>query len=140
MLAILLLLGTLVPQPSADSPADQYVKLQTAAMQADATAADVERVLGLFAPDATYEHPAFKMRIEGVEAMRKGRLAQRGLTRNATAAIISRTAIKDVEAITQELSFEARNADGWRPVTRRQLLLFEYKEGRITRIVEYWQK
>lgn len=124
---------------AAESPGDRYIAQMTAAMQEGATPADVERVLALFTADAVYEHPAFGVRIDGIAAMRGGRLAQLGVTRHAHADIRGRTGLAGVEAVTLALSFEARTKDGWRRVTRAQLLLFEYRGGRIARLVEYWQ-
>jgi hypothetical protein len=134
-----LMTALLLTQASA-SPGERYVVERTAAMQEAATAADVERVLALFAADAVYEHPAFGMRIAGIDAMRAGRLRQLGITRNARVRVRERVALSGVEAISEELTFEARDSDRWRSVTRRQLLVFEYKDGRIARVLEYWEK
>ncbi len=135
----LVIVATLFLQPATGSPGERYIAKMTAAMQDGATPADVERVLTLFTADAVYEHPAFGVRIDGIAAMRAGRLAQLGITRHAHADIRGRTGLAGVEAITLELSFEARTRDGWRRVTRAQLLLFEYRDGRIARLVGTWQ-
>lgn len=139
-LMCLTLLAALLSTEPPMSPGDRYIAEMTAAMQANATEASAERVLALFTPDAAYEHPAFDMRVAGTAAMRTARLRQLGATRTARATITGRTALADVEAITLDLAFEARDGDTWRPVTRKQLLLFEYEAGRITRVLEYWQR
>ena len=134
------LIVALLPGPAPDSPGERYIAQMTIAMQEHATEADVERVLALFTADAVYEHPAFGMRIVGLDAMRTGRLRQLGVSRNARAEIRGRTRLSDVEAISVELSFEARDEGRWRRLTRMQLLVFEYRDGRIARIIEYWEK
>ena len=78
-LICLTLLATRLSTQPPTSPGDRYIAEMTAAMQADATEASVDRVLALFTADAVYEHPAFEMRIAGTGAMRTARLA--GATR-----------------------------------------------------------
>ena len=120
--------------------AERYLAARTAAMQAAATPADVDRVADLLTENAIYEHPAFGMRISGRDAIRTAMAGQLGRTREVRSEIISRSGLRAVSALTEQLSFDARDGSGWTPVKRTQLLLIESRDGKIAKIVEYWDK
>jgi hypothetical protein len=117
-----------------------YVKHRTGAMQTGATSAEVRQLTDLLSDDAVYEHPAVGIRIAGREAIRKAIEAQLGATRNARSNLLGQISQAGVSVISEQLTFEARDGETWRTVTRLQLLLFEYKDGKVSRILEYWER
>jgi SnoaL-like protein len=119
-------------------PVSDYLEGRTAAMQADAVPANVEQAVSGLAADAVYEHPAFKAHIDGRENIRSGMLQFIGSTRNARLDVTKAINTSSVVVVEMQLSFEARKDDKWLPSSRRQVLLFELREGAIHRILEYW--
>jgi ketosteroid isomerase-like protein len=67
--------------PDSQALAGQWVARLAATMQEHASAADVDRLLELYADDAVYEHPHANARIEGKATMRAGISSHLGETR-----------------------------------------------------------
>src|SRR3954465_15535514 len=119
-------------------PVNDYLEGRTAAMQANASPKDVDQAVSGLAEDAVYEHAAFKARIEGRENMRRGMLRYIGATRSARLEVTKSISTGTLVVVEMQLSFEAEKDGKWQPSSRRQVLLFDLKDGRIQRIVEYW--
>ena len=128
-------------EPSLADVAEQALRARTAAMQEDATAADVDRFLSFTADGVVYEDPLVKMKIEGKDAIRKGMTTFLGATRNARAVVTRRIAVDGVVVLQEEVSFEEKLDDGsWKTRHREQVTLFEFEAGKIRRIADYWAR
>jgi ketosteroid isomerase-like protein len=109
-------------------------------MQETATTADVTRLGMLLADDVVYEHPSAGFRIVGRDAVLAAIAGHLGETRRASSAVRRRVTAPGAAAIEEELIFEMRDATRWTPVRRRQLLFLEHRAGRLTRVIEYWDR
>ena len=128
-------------EPSLTAVAEWALQARTAAMQKNATAADVDRFLAFAADGVVYEDPVAKMKIEGKDSIRKGMTAFLGATRNARAVVTGRIAADGVVVLQEDVSFEERQDDGtWMPRHRQQVTLFEFEAGKIRRIADYWAR
>jgi ketosteroid isomerase-like protein len=133
--------GASLAEPSLTAVAERALQARTAAMQENATAADVDRFLAFAADGVVYEDPVARMKIEGKDSIRKGMTAFLGATRNARAVVTGRIAADGVVVLQEEVSFEERQDDGtWMPRHRRQVTLFEFEAGKIRRIADYWAR
>ncbi len=127
-------------EPNLTDLAEQALQARTAAMQENATAADVDRFLGFAADGVVYEDPVVEIRIEGKDSIRRGMTAFLGATRHAR-RVTGRIAVDGVVVLQEDVSFEEKQNDGsWKPRQRRQVTLFEFEAGRIRRIADYWAR
>jgi ketosteroid isomerase-like protein len=111
---------------------------RNSSMEHAASADDVERVLAYYADDYVYEHPRFQARVSGKENVRKGMLSHLKETRNPHLTV-SRIVGND-QAVVVEMSItaEAVDANGkWRPFQRGGISVFELRDGKIARIIDY---
>ena len=141
------ILGFVAHSASADENladvAEQALKARTAAMQENATAADVDRLLSFAADGVVYEDPVVKMKIDGKDTIRKGMTAFLGATRNARVVVTRRIAVDGVVVLQQDVSFEEKQDDAkgtWTPRHRDQVTVFEFEAGKIRRIADYWTR
>ena len=139
------ILGFVAHSASADENlaevAEQALKARTAAMQENATAADVDRFLSFATEGVVYEDPVVKMKIEGKDTIRKGMTAFLGATRNARVVVTRRIAVDGVVVLQQDVSFEEKQDTGrWTPRHRDQVTVFEFEAGKIRRIADYWTR
>lgn len=115
-----------------------YLEARAATMQATATAADVDRALALCVPTVAYQHPRVGIAQAGVDVLRSGMRSFLGASRNASIQLTSSLQGRDMVAVQTAVSFEARDGDSWKPVSRSQAWVFEFDGARIQRIIEYW--
>lgn len=113
--------------------------MKNATMQAGAGPADVERMLALLADSLVYEHPRARASIVGRTAFGDGVRGFLGKTRKAEIRITGTLVTGAVVATRQEITFEAEREGHWYPDGRTQLTIFDIEDGRIARIVDFWQ-
>jgi hypothetical protein len=109
-------------------------------MQQDASAADVDSFLALCTDNLIYEDPVVNMKIEGKKQIREGMLGFLGLSRNASAVLTKRIAVANVVVLELVVSFEEKQADGWKSMSRHQMTVFEFEGTKIRRLADYWER
>jgi ketosteroid isomerase-like protein len=115
-----------------------YLLARNASMEHGATPADVERVLAYYADDYIYEHPRFQARVSGKANVRQGMLSHLKETRNPHLTV-SRIVGND-QAVVVEMNITAEAVDGngkWKPFQRGGISVFEVRNGKIARIIDY---
>lgn len=120
--------------------ADDALAARQRMMQQDASAADVDSFLASCTDNLIYEDPVVHMRIEGKKQIREGMLGFLGLSRNASLVVTKRIAAANVVVFELTVSFEAKQDDGWKPISRRQVTIFEFESAKIRRLADYWQR
>jgi ketosteroid isomerase-like protein len=125
---------------AADSEAlaQRWVQRLTATMEEHATAADVDRLLDLYANDAVYEHPHAGARIEGKALLREGTLSHLGETRAPKIVITQTIAGESFAIIEITVKLELRQDAQWVPMERRQVVVLELKDSHIQRVIDHW--
>ena len=125
-------------QPDSQAIAQLWVERLAATMEEHASAADVDRLLELYADDAVYEHPHANARIEGKTQMRKGMSSHLGETR-APKIQITQTITGETFAVVElQVKLEMNDGSKWVPMERRQVVVFELKNSHIQRIIDHW--
>ena len=110
----------------------RFYELRERTLDQRGTAADVNRLLALFAGDATYEHPAFGV-VMNVEEAKAGMLSHLGEGVDALYRIQRVRFGKDFAVVEATLAYAV---DG-KAITRRGTAIFEFKNRKIARIAEY---
>jgi ketosteroid isomerase-like protein len=117
-----------------------WVKRLAATMQEHASAADVDRLLELYADDAVYEHPHANARIDGKTALREGICSHLGETRALKLRVKQTLSGEGFAVIEFTVDFELRQDEKWLPMHRRQVVVFEFRGERIQRIIDHWAR
>mgnify|MGYP003109917286 CR=1 FL=1 len=117
---------------------DQYYKLNLKVFQADSTPEDVDNVFELFTNDFTYVHPHYG----GVytrEDLYNGymRNQNKGGYDGSVVDIKMENKIVGLNAIAVSKRF-IKKEEGKIVEGEAQMALFEFKDGKIYRITEYW--
>ena len=120
------------------SLAQQYLDRLVAVWDVDAVDSDVHSLLTLFDESATYEHPRVGARMEGVDAIRRGMTAFLGTSRAPRLSNIEIVAGTGVRVLGFDLSLEVWQEDVWQPLNRRQVIVLEVAQDRITTVRDYW--
>ena len=118
---------------------DQYYKLNLKVFQADSTPEDVDNIFELFTEDFTYVHPQYG----GVytrENLYNGymRNQSNGGYDGSVVDIRVENKIMGLNAIAVNKRF-IKNEDGKIVEGEAQMALFEFRDGKISRIYEYWK-
>ena len=109
-------------------------------MQATATASTVDSAVAFLADSVVYEHPQAGARIRGRGDMARGMQSFLGAMRNVRLSITREIVLPDAIAAEEQLSFEAQRDGRWQAGSRSQLMLYEVRDGRIIRLIEYWRR
>lgn len=105
----------------------------------DATAADVDAFLAFCTDDFVYEDPVVKMKVEGKSRLHTGMANHLGGSRNPHDVLTKQIAVANVVVFEHTVSFElAEENGGWKPITRRQVSIFEFEGNKIRRVMDYW--
>jgi len=120
--------------------AEQWVKRLASTMQGQASAADVDRLLELYADDAVYEHPHANARIEGKAKMRAGISSHLGETRAPKLQITQTLSGEGFAVIEFTVDLELRQNEKWLPMHRRQVVVLEFRADHIQRIIDHWAR
>nr|WP_297784901.1 nuclear transport factor 2 family protein [uncultured Allomuricauda sp.] len=117
---------------------DQYYKLNLKVFQADSTPKDVDNIFELFTNDFTYVHPQYGG-VYSREDLYNGymRNQKNGGYDGSVVDIQVENKIVGLNAIAVSKRFITREK-GKIVQGDAQMALFEFKEGKISRIYEYW--
>ncbi|EAY27409.1 nuclear transport factor 2 family protein [Microscilla marina] len=118
----------------------KYYQLNIKVFQTGSTLADIEAIFELFSPDFTYVHPKYggvytrKSLYNGyVNNQKKGNYNGREADVKVTKMIVG------LNAVAVKRAFIIRDAKtGKLSEGERKMTLFEFKDGKISRIYEYW--
>src|SRR5262249_49354306 len=141
---LLLLIPLLVsagPAGASDlpAPAQQFLAAFQAMQQAGATEADVDRLLALCTDAVVYEHSRVGAIVRGKKDLRAGFISPHGEVRGDRTRVVRSAKGPKLVAVEVSREFEVKDASGWRPVSRTQLLVLERdQEGRIHRVLDNW--
>ncbi|MCH8202058.1 MAG: nuclear transport factor 2 family protein [Proteobacteria bacterium] len=117
---------------------EAYLRAREATLQAEASPSDVDRLIALVAADMVYEHPRVGITITGADAFRDGLSAFLGATDDGRYQVIDYLVSAGTVAISLNRKFKVRDGEEWLPRSVRQLIVFEVKDGKISRIIDYW--
>jgi limonene-1,2-epoxide hydrolase len=142
MIVLLIMAALPIPGPSEYKPAEalirQYVRARLQTMQESASASDVEKALSFCTEGFVYEHPPVGARIEGKEKVRSGISGYLGKTKNATYTLRVLASNPRVVVAQVDQRFLAKQENGsWAPGTRSNITVFEIRDGKIARILDY---
>jgi ketosteroid isomerase-like protein len=127
-------------ETSALAVAQLWVQRLAATMEQHATAGDVDRLLELYRDDAVYEHPHAGARIEGKALMRSGISEHLGETRAPRIQITRSMAGEDFAVVELSVNAEVQQDTKWIPLERRQVVVIEFKNSHIQRIIDHWSR
>ena len=142
MMVALLALG-LIANASANDSADMklvkdYLVARNASMEYSATPGDIDRVLGFCTDDYVYEHPRVHARVSGKMEARKGMLSHLKESRNPKLTVTRMMGNQQVVVVEMSISAEAVDSGGkWTPFQRGGISVFELRDGKIARIIDY---
>ncbi|WP_306014281.1 MULTISPECIES: nuclear transport factor 2 family protein [unclassified Allomuricauda] len=117
---------------------DQYYKLNLKVFQAGSTPEDVDNIFELFTDDFTYVHPQYGG-VYSREDLYNGyiRNQKNGGYNGSVVDIQVENKIVGLNAIAVSKRF-IRKEEGKVVEGEAQMALFEFKDGKISRIYEYW--
>ena len=130
---------TLVQETSDDELITSYLLAQCQTMHGESTAEDVETLLALFTDDIVYEHPKVGIKLESKDVLREGKLnflaSYGGTEDNTTMELVSKITNNEVVIIKFNASFFTNSGE---QLNRTQTQVLEIDEGKISRIIDYW--
>jgi len=142
LLILIALLGTSVIAGEANEEQREiiakYLEARQATMLLNSTEKDVDKLLDFYTDSIVYEHPRFKMKIEGKANNKKGLVAFLGTTKDTK--IVNIKYITGINLVVSEhkITFKSKRGDTWEEGSRTQVTLFEFEGDKISRIVDYW--
>ena len=116
-----------------------FVQAQQALMQQNAGEPEVQAVLHFLSDSFVYEHPRARATISGRNEFGEGLRRFLGGTQKAQIRIVSTLVDGGVVVTEQDISFDVKREGEWRPDGRTQVTVFDVENGRIARIVDFWQ-
>ena len=135
-------LSILFPVQHSADMVDQYLSRLAATMNAEASAKNVEDLLDLYTDDVIYEHPKVGFKLEGKETIRKGMnsflSSYAGTKKDVVIEIKNAIHTPLVSTVQFTISFLTNSKEGIKTISRDQVLVFEFKEGKIKRVLDYW--
>ncbi|MDY8136558.1 nuclear transport factor 2 family protein [Aquimarina sp. 2201CG5-10] len=117
---------------------NEYYKLNIKVFQSNSTVDDIDNIFKLFSEDFTYVHPKYggvytrKKLYEGYVRNQKN-----GGYNGSVADIKIVNTILGLNAVVVEKKFISKTDTGTE-AGKPQMTLFEFKEGKIFKIFEYW--
>ncbi len=119
--------------------AQRFVAAFQAMHQASSTAADVDRLLTLCTDELVYEHARVGAVVRGKSQIRSGFVAHLGEIRRDRTQVVRSAQGPRFVALEVLRTFEVKDASGWHPASRKQLLVLERDEQeRIKRVLDDW--
>lgn len=128
----------MTPKDSLNTVLEKYYELNLKVFQAGSTLEDIDAIFNLFTDEFTYVHPKYG----GVytrQDLYNGykRNLEKGSYNSRVIDIKISNRIIGLKAATVNKSF-IKNEDHQIKEGKEQMSLFEFRDGRISKIVEYW--
>jgi ketosteroid isomerase-like protein len=118
--------------PDAKGTIVRFYELRERTLDQRGTKQDVEQLLALFAPGASYEHPGAGV-VMNIEQARSGLLAHLGEGSNADFHFNQARVDENYAVVEVTLRYTVEG----KLVNRRGVAVFEFKKGKIARLAEY---
>jgi|KBSMisStaDraftv2_1062788.scaffolds.fasta_scaffold97366_2 ketosteroid isomerase-like protein len=119
--------------------AQRFIAAFQAMHQASSTAADVDRLLALCTDELVYEHARVGAVVRGKSQIRAGFVAHLGEIRGDRTQVVRSAQGPRFVALEVLRTFEVKDGSGWKPVSRKQLLVLERDEQEhIKRVLDDW--
>ncbi len=117
---------------------DAFLHAHEKTMQSEADGSSVNELIDLLDENLVYEHPKVGIRIEGAGAYRQGLEAFLGATDQGRYEILDYLVSGDTVAITMNRVFSVQSDGQWKERSIEQMMVFEVRDGKITRMIDYW--
>lgn len=121
---------------------DQYLKALERTTHGQTSQSDIDAVLEYYADNVTYEHPSIGIVITGRAALAAGMRTfldtYGGEASDSRIEIIDYIKSKNMVAFDLRISFLQNSDSGVTPVSRRQTRIVEFRDGKITRVIDDW--
>lgn len=118
---------------------EEYLIALSATMHGESDTENIDQLIVLYSDNIVYEHPKFGMKIESKKSVKSGLMAflgsYGGTNRDVRIKKINRIIGSDVAAIEFEIRFKTKEDE---EVVRKQVQILEIKDGKISRIIDYW--
>ena len=115
----------------------QYYKALESVRQETSSETDVEKLISLLSDDFRYEHPNFGANGDKKE-MRDGLIYVLGKQRNSSIKIENYIEGLNAVFVKVESGAEVKKGGKWEVSSGPETALFEFKDGKVSRIHEYW--
>ncbi len=117
----------------------KYYKLNVKMMQKGSSKADIDNIFKLFSDDFVYSHPKYGGNYSKDDLYKgyENNLAK-GSYNSRVADIRIEKVIVGENAVAVSRTFMMNTDEGVVTPHHAQLVFFEFKEGKISRIAEYW--
>lgn len=130
--------ATKAHKDSLDALVQKYYDLNLKIFEANSTPGDIDTLFDLFTDDFTYEHPKYGGTYTREDLYNGYVQNQRNGAYNGTVTAIKVvTKINGLNAAAVEKRFMEKHPNGIRE-GESEMTLFEFRKGKIARIVEYW--
>jgi ketosteroid isomerase-like protein len=113
----------------------RYLRAQEHVMQRGASMADVDRLMGFYAPNYVYRDAKVGITVAGIEAVRRGSASHLRETADAAVRVDGAVASGDTVALKVRTSFTLA-ASGKR-VQRSNLVVLHYSGGKIAERIDF---
>ena len=121
--------------------ATNYLRARCATLAKGATAADVEKVVELFAENAVIEHPKFGAVVKGRDAIRRGLLSHvgeyTGDSEESGVLLLEVLSSTGAVALKTRTTFVVGENAERKTIVREGMAIVEVSDGRISRLIEY---
>lgn len=128
-----------IPRDTLVKLVEDYYSQNVKIFQANSTVSDIDQVFSLFTSDFTYVHPKYGG-VYSRETLYNGyiRNQKNGGYDGSVVDIKVVNMIIGLNAVTVEKKFINKNDDGSISDGEAQMTLFEFENGKILKIFEYW--
>ncbi len=140
LFAILPLTTNLSAQPkpaSKQATIERFFHLREQMLDQRGTEAQVEELMGLLSDDASYEHPAFGVKMDKADA-RAGMIAHLKEGRDAKITVHRMLVGPDFAVAETTLHYSVPDKDGSiKAINRNGVAVFQFEGDRVSRVAEY---
>lgn len=117
---------------------DAFLHAHEKTMQREADESTVDELISLVDENMVYEHPKVGIRIEGSGSYRQGLEAFLGATDLGRYEVLDYLVNGNTVAISMNRIFSVKTDEEWQERSIEQLMVFEVRDGKITRLIDYW--
>ena len=117
---------------------DAFLRAHEKTMQLEADDASIDALITLVDENMVYEHPKVGIRIEGANSYRQGLESFLGATDHGRYEVKDFLVNGNTVAISMNRVFSVETEGQWQERTIEQMMVFEVRDGKITRMIDYW--